>query len=73
MTDSPHYTDHLAAALRCLDAENLRLLAKEIKARVPRPCTACGGKGWFWFYRESNECQPCGGTGTINPKIPPIP
>lgn len=33
--DSPHYTDHLIAALRCLDDEGLRNLASEICNRLP--------------------------------------
>lgn len=36
MTTSPHYTDHLSAALRCLDEGNLRLLADGIGARLPQ-------------------------------------
>jgi hypothetical protein len=47
MTTSPHYTDHLIAALRCLDDNNLRILAREISARVSSSktqwrCTLCG-------------------------------
>lgn len=34
MTESPHYTDHLIAALRCLDDDNLRKLAHEIMGRL---------------------------------------
>ena len=65
MTDSPHYTDHLIAALRCLDDDQLRKLAKEIKARIPQTCKACKGNGWFVFYGCREECQPCGGSGII--------
>ena len=38
MTDSPHYTDHLIAALRCLDDDQLRKIASEIMERLtPKP------------------------------------
>lgn len=45
MTISPHYSDHLVAALRCLDDNALRSLATEILNRLPsNKCGKCGNE-----------------------------
>ncbi len=61
--DSPNYSDHLTAALRCLDAQGIEKLARELAARVP---DKLGAKGlcvthhqWDRFTIDQMRCIYC--------------
>jgi hypothetical protein len=66
MTTSQNYTDHLIAALRCLDNQGLRSLATEILNRIPTDtCGECGGcKGYVDGGGKWVVCGVCGGSGS---------
>jgi hypothetical protein len=49
MTSSPHYTDHLIEALRCLDDRQLERLAQTIIERVRWPKSESFAR---WYERE---------------------
>lgn len=63
--NSENYSDHLIAALRCLDDANLRLLATNILSRLPSDnCTERGGgKGSVDNVGRWLACDVCGGSG----------
>lgn len=81
MTISPHYSDHLIAALRCLDDDALRSLATEILNRLPsNNCGECGGCRGYTAVDGWHDCEVCGfGRGSTNeercgmmPQPPPV-
>ena len=66
MTISPHYSDHLVAALRCLDDNGLRSLATEILNRLPsNNCGECGGCRGYTAADGWHDCEVCGGSGIL--------
>lgn len=61
---STYYTDHLIHALRCLDDNQLRILAMEILNRIPSGyCNECFNSKGYVSNEGWKDCPVCYGIG----------